>query len=406
MHYIGIDVSKAKLDFALLDGHGHVVDQAEVKNTSAGVNALLKRWEREVGMDRKACLACLEPTGHYSDNVLATLVGHEVPTWVAHPMDIRQRMGMVRGKNDRIDAVRIADYAMRHQDKKRQATATTLAVLELKQLLAFRDRLVVDGARHSVYNSDLHTCVAKPLRKVFKAYSAQCLLHSKAMVKTVDRMIKDHIAQDPTMLHQYELLLTIDRVGPVLAAHLLAATELFTRMKKGRQLACHAGVAPHDHTSGSSVRGRARVSHHADKRLKSLLHMAALGMIQCDTEISAYYRRKVAEGKNKMSVLNAVRNKILLRVCAVIERGTPYEVRTTEPRPVASPAQHKVNPGSTTFVHRAKRKRALLESNPPGINPTNDGLRPRARSAKRSLSKPGVPHASEKLTHPLGHVIE
>lgn len=397
MHYIGIDVSKAKLDFALLDGHGALLAQAEVKNTSAGVNALLKRWEREVGMERKSCLACVEPTGHYSDNVLTTLVGQDVPTWVAHPMDIRQRMGLVRGKNDRIDAVRIADYAMRYQDKKRQANSTTLAMLELKQLLAFRDRLVVDSAKHHVYNTDLHPCVAKPLRTVFKEYSAQCIERSSSMTKTLDRMIKEHIAQDPTMLLQYKLLLSIDHVGPVLAAYLLATTELFTRMKKGRQLSCHAGVAPHDHTSGSSVRGRARVSHHADKRLKALLHMAALGVTRSNTELSAYYRRKVAEGKNPMSVLNAVRNKILLRVCAVIERGTPYEDRTGEQQHAPPTTQQEENAATTNFAHRAKRKRALLESTPPGITPMNDGLRPRAGSAQRSLPKPRVPHASKKL---------
>jgi transposase len=246
-------------------------------------------------------------------------------------MDIRQRMGMVRGKNDRIDALRIADYAMRFQDKKREAGPATLAMLELKQLLAFRDRMVAEGVKHGVYNSDLNTCVAKPLQKVFKEYSARRIKDSKAMVMQVDRMIKDHIAQDPIMQGQYQLLLTIPRVGPVLAAHLLAATELFTRMCKGRQLACHAGVAPHEHTSGSSIKGRSRVSHHADKRLKSLLHMAALGMIQCDNELSAYYRRKVADGKHPMSVLNAIRCKIILRVCAVIREGRPYEPRKAEP---------------------------------------------------------------------------
>lgn len=330
MHYIGIDVSKAKLDFALLDGRGHVVDQAEVPNTGKGINLLWGRWERVAGVDRSACLACFEPTGHYSNTLLATLVEGGVPAWAAHPMDIRQSMGMVRGKNDRIDAVRIADFAMRHRDKQRKASPTTVAMMELKQLLAFRDRLVADGAKHKVFNGDLNNCVAKPLRKTFKEYSAKRVKDSKAMVKKVDLMIVQHIGQDPIMKEQYDLLLSIPRVGPVLAAHLLAATELFTRMWKGRQLACHAGVAPHEHTSGSSIRGRSRVSHHADKRLKSLLHMAALGVIQCDNELAAYYRRKVAEGKHPMSVLNAIRCKIILRVCAVVREGRPYEVRNAD----------------------------------------------------------------------------
>lgn len=395
MHYIGIDVSKVKLDFALLDGHGKVVGQAEVKNNSMGVRALMKRWKREAGVDNTDSLACLEPTGCYSDQALTTLLDLKVPTWMAHPLEIKQRMGMVRGKNDRIDAVRIADFAMRHQDKKREATSTTLAVIELKQLLAFRDRLVVDGRRHSVYNSEVHPRVAKPFRKVFKAYSAKCTHRIKGMVKTVDAMIKDHIARDPVMHHQYELLLSVERVGPVLAAHLLAATELFTRMQQGRQLACHAGVAPHDHTSGSSIRGRARVSHHADKRLKSLLHMAAIGVLQQDTELRAYYQRKLAEGKNAMSVLNAVRNKLVHRICAVIKRGTPYQIRPAIKAAALVPVSTKPTIALTTFARRAKRKRALLESNPPGINPMNDGHNPRAKGGRRPLLMPGVPHASK-----------
>lgn len=184
-----------------------LIGQAEVKNNTKGVSALIKRWKQEAGLKSDHALACLEPTGHYSDNVLATLLELQVPTWVAHPLEIKQRMGMVRGKNDKVDAVRIADFAMRHQDKKRPAGPTTLSVIELKQLLAFRDRLVVDARRHSVYNSDLHPCVAKPFRKVFKDYSRRSTERIKAMIKTVDRMIKEHIAQDSIMLSQYKLLL-------------------------------------------------------------------------------------------------------------------------------------------------------------------------------------------------------
>lgn len=401
MHYIGIDVSKLKLDFALLNERGKVVDQAQVKNTTAGITALLKHWNRAAGLDRNACLACLEPTGHYSHKAIATLLGLKVPTWVAHPLDIKRSMGMVRGKDDKIDAVRIALYAMRNGDKERLIGPGTVAVLELKQLIAHRHRMVVDKRRHSVYKSDVHPCVAKGLRQVFNDYSTLCIQRIEQEIKKVDRMIEDHIARDPDMLKNYNLLLSVERVGPVLAAQLLAATENFNRMKEARQLACHAGVAPHRHTSGSSIRGSSRVSHQADKRLKTVLHMAAMGASRSDTELGVYYRRKLAQGKNPMSALNALRNKIVHRVCAVIKRGSPYELRpiakaepTTCPDSIAVVAQIAPIP---TFARRAKRKRALLESNPSGINPMNAGHSPRAKGGRRPLLMPGVPHASEKL---------
>lgn len=88
---------------------------------------------------------------------------------------------------------------------------------------------------------------------------------------------------------------------------------------------CHAGVAPFEHRSGSSVRGKTRVSHHARKRLKSLFHLAAMSSIRAKGELRDYYQRKVGEGKNKMLVLNAVRNKIIHRIYAVVRRGEKYD---------------------------------------------------------------------------------
>jgi hypothetical protein len=107
-----------------------------------------------------------------------------------------------------------------------------------------------------------------------------------------------------------------------------------------------------------------------------------------------------------MSVLNAVRNKILHRVCAVIKRGTPYESHTTPTLELQQDIPVEQCPALATFAHRAKRKRALLESNSPGINPTNDGLRPRVESGHRSLPKARSSACLRKTPHPLGHVIE
>ncbi|QQR84816.1 MAG: IS110 family transposase [Flavobacteriales bacterium] len=143
-------------------------------------------------------------------------------------------------------------------------------------------------------------------------------------------MIKEVIAAEPEHQRIYDLLLSIDGVGPVLAAHLLALTEGFLRFKTARELACHAGVAPFEYSSGSSIRGKTRVSKQAQPTLKYLLHMAAVGCTARKGELQDYWKRKVAEGKHKMSVLNAIRNKLIHRICAVIERGTPF-VRRTEP---------------------------------------------------------------------------
>ncbi|WP_026260756.1 transposase, partial [Spirosoma luteum] len=92
-----------------------------------------------------------------------------------------------------------------------------------------------------------------------------------------------------------------------------------------KKMACHAGVAPFEHRSGTSVRGKTQVSHQARKRLKSLFHLGAMSVIRMKGELQDYYQRKVGEGKNKMLVLNAVRNKLIHRIYAVVKRGKKYD---------------------------------------------------------------------------------
>jgi transposase len=111
----------------------------------------------------------------------------------------------------------------------------------------------------------------------------------------------------------------------VLSWNIIAKTNGFKSIQTARKFACYAGVVPFEHQSGTSVWRKPKVSVYADKSLKSLLHMAAMSAIRLKNDLRAYYQRKVQDGKNKMLVLNAVRNKIIQRVYAVIKNQTPYK---------------------------------------------------------------------------------
>ncbi|MBK7383537.1 MAG: IS110 family transposase [Flavobacteriales bacterium] len=328
-HWIGIDVSKATLDVALLDEHGKVTAEEQVANTEKGLRSMWKRWTKAFGLAKGECLVCLEPTGHYSHLPLETLVQLEVLTWLAHPTDIIRSIGATRGKNDRIDALRIADYARRFHDKARLVTPDHLRTNKLKQLLTRRRTWC--GARPCTTRiRNLNKCMDKSLQTAFTRIDKAQITALGKSIKQIEALITEVIAADAEHQRIYDLLLSIDGVGPVLAAHLLALTEGFLRFKTARELSCHAGCAPFEHSSGSSIRGKTRVSRQAQSTLKYLLHMAAVGVTARKGELQDYWKRKVAEGKHKMSVLNAIRNKLIHRIYAVIDRGTPF-VRRTEP---------------------------------------------------------------------------
>lgn len=327
MMYVGIDVSQGHLDFALLSSDGQHVESAQVGNDEKAIIKLVRSWEKQHGLDLRQSLFCLEPTGYCSYLPLCVLMGLNASVWLAHPTDIKQSMGMTRGKNDRIDALRIAQYAWRFRDKVRLYTADQLRMNKLKQLLMKRRQLIEAKRKLTVQLGTLTLKMHKDLRSSFNRMDKAQARVIDAAMKQLEGMIQAEVQADARTRRQYELITTVPGVGPVLATTLLAATDAFTRYATQRQLACHAGTAPFENSSGSSVRGRTRTSPQANGGLKSLLHMGAMVAVRTDHELRTYYTRKVAEGKPKMCVLNAVRGKILHRVCAVLRRDGPY-VRT------------------------------------------------------------------------------
>ena len=156
------------------------------------------------------------------------------------------------------------------------------------------------------------------------------LIHYKQMIKQIDSQLKkieleiqDQLNKNEDIKTNINLMKGVPGVGNQTALQLIIYTQNFTVFKTVKHLACYAGVVPFQNESGVITK-RARVSKMASKKLKTVLHMAALAAVRTKTELKSYYIRKLAEGKNKMCVLNAVRNKILQRVWAVIERQTPF----------------------------------------------------------------------------------
>ena len=223
-------------------------------------------------------------------------------------------------KNDKIDACRIAMYAERYNDclqpytaseliiQKTQKTYQQNAVCLLQIGLKYQSQLKdqVDYMEHSIYIAKCNR--VEGIINTFTDYIAQ-----------IDLEIKELINQAPVIAHQMDLLMSVDGVGERVALKMIMETDAFTSFTDPRKFCCHAGVVPFVYVSGSSQRSKNRVSNRADKSIKHLLHMAALSVSQVkNSPLKKYYDRKVEEGKNKMSVLNAVRAKLVTIMFAVI----------------------------------------------------------------------------------------
>jgi transposase len=326
MKTIGIDVSKATLDVALQDEHGALMKEKRVKNSTAGLRSLLRKWAKQ-GLCDTTALVCLEPTGHYSNGVVETLLDLGHPTWLAHAMDIRLSIGMQRGKNDKVDARRIAQYAHRFRDKARLVDQSQVTFIELKALLALRERLVKERAKNKVQLKDNVLYLTGSTKELVKAELQRQLRALERSITKLDQAIAAFLREDGDLRHKNELAQSVSGIGPVLASELIAHTHGFTRFDSPRQLACYVGVAPFERSSGTSVRGKTATSSFANHRLKSLFKLSALAAVRVPGDLQDYYQRKLDQGKRPIVALNNVAGKIIHHLWAVIQSGKPYQPR-------------------------------------------------------------------------------
>jgi transposase len=321
---LGIDQSKLTIDVALLEVSKPdklITDQFE--NNAKGFTRMCRWVEKQRTQSWQEVLICTEHTGLYSYPLCVFCQEKGIALWLESALQIKQSLGIQRGKNDCADAKRIAQYAFaqRHRVKLFEMPAKTL--LALKQLLSYRERLVESRKSFLTPQKEL---------KEFKAdLSGIIIKETKSLLKTIDKKIETVnrqmlrlVKEDAQLNKQYQLITSIPGIGDVTALYLLTYTGAFSRFDNWKKFACYCGIAPFDYKSGTSIKGKTRVSHLAHKKLKSILTMCAIGVIKNDSELKQYYDRRKTEGKHSMSVINVVRNKLISRVFAVIKRETVY----------------------------------------------------------------------------------
>jgi len=322
---IGIDVSKEKLDLCVKK-KGEIKNETIVKNTSPLIKAYLMKVLKENDLTVTDLLICAEYTGQYTYPLCCACTELTVDLWLENPAQIKYRSGVQREKNDKIDARKIADYAERFQDKAKMFSMLEKSISMLKQLISERDMYIIDRGKYKGQLTDQKRFMDKD---DYKKKSKRLMGLIKELTKTIEQIEKDIqaiIDNDKTLSNQQKLLLSVDGVGEQTAVKMIVETNAFQDFNNPRKFCCHAGVAPFSYTSGSSKRSKNKVSNRADKSIKVLLHMAALiAATRMNGELHEYYLRKVEEGKNKMSVLNAVRAKLVYRMFAVIKNGQLYQ---------------------------------------------------------------------------------
>jgi len=321
LFYVGIDVSKAKLDINVLDSLTLKSEHFIIENSIKSISIFIKKLNKKI--DSESALFCCENTGVYTNYLSTVLVNLYQDLWIVPAIEIKRSKGISRGKNDKTDAKDISYYSYRNIDKLKLFTLSSIDIQKLKILYTEREKML----KALLLIQTTKESKAFTNKIIFKEVSQvnQSLVKSiKNSISKIELKIKEVIKSNEQLSKQAQLIKSIPGLGEQTSVYLIIATKGFTAFKNWRQFACYSGVAPFEYSSGSSVKGRTRVNHMADKKMKSLLQMCAMTTLKYDPQLKEYYSKKKAEGKNSMLVLNNIRCKLISRVFAVIARETPY----------------------------------------------------------------------------------
>lgn len=326
-YFIGIDVSKLWFDVSLMAVINHLKQpllSARFDNTPEGIKSFHK-WliKQRVSFDENT-LVVIENTGVYHRLIWHYCSKRQLPLHIGNAAHIKWSLGITRGKSDIIDSQRLCNYAFKQADELKASPMLNPVFMQLKDLMTARSALVKQLHGMKNYLKELKCTHDTNLQLVIEKAHRQAVEGIKKSIKNLEEHIQKIISADAAIYNNYLLIKSIPGIGHLTAVYLVCCTNNFAGKITGKQLASYAGVVPFEHSSGSSIKGKPRVHKMANKELKKMLHLCALTVLKYSPEFKQYFDRKKAEGKNGMSVLNAIRNKLVLRVVAVVNKQQPY----------------------------------------------------------------------------------
>lgn len=317
---VGTDVSKETLDNCCMPT-GNLF---QIPN---GPSGFIHWWEniKSLCSSDTEILVIMEHTGLYSCQFELFLQSKGIQYCKLPALEIKRSMGMVRGKDDKVDAERIAMYGWlrRHILQADQYPSESLS--KLRALLSFRQKMVRDKTGYQSRLKEILNAGLFTQDDSFVQKHKQLISLLKEEIKAVEQRIREVIKSEDAFEKTYKLLIGVKGVGPIIASAMIGYTENFRKFSSARKFNCYAGLAPFKHRSGRSIKKKDRVSHLANKTIKALLSMGASTAVQHDQELKQYYQRRLAEGKQDGHCLNIIKAKLVARMFAVIKRQTPYQ---------------------------------------------------------------------------------
>lgn len=316
--YLGIDIAKDTFATALVRD-GQPVELGEFPNTATGFKQLHNFLKKRVKKD--VLHACLEATGYYGDELAHFLLESGYLVSVMNPARIKSYADSLlsRTKTDATDAVIIADFCRTQQPE--AWVAPTPEIRELRALV--RHVIALTELRQQEVN---RSKAGIPSQQVLDTIH-QHIEFLNQQIKGLKKQINDHIDRFPDLSQQQDLLSSIPGIGEWTAARLLSELPNWSQFETAKQVTAYAGLSPAQRQSGSSIRGKARLSKRGSSRLRSSLFFPAICAKRHNPVFAQFATRLAAAGKSKMTIIAAIMRKLLVLAFTLLKSGRPFDLQ-------------------------------------------------------------------------------
>src|SRR5215210_1703173 len=318
-YFVGIDIASSTFTAAVGGTPGKVVLKPQTfANSEDGYQTFLE-WLASHQIPARQSVVCMEATGVYSEGLAYFLFAKNYQVAVQSPLEVKRTFKPNGPKTDAVDSLQIAEYAGRHLDKLSFWQPRNEILEQIKALLATREQFVSQNVAHK---NALQAIQRKPVRTPFAEQAhLQMIEQFKKHIQGIDHEIRRLIENDPTFKEMLLLLLSVPGVGLLLASHMILLTQISLDHK---ELASYLGIAPIEHSSGTSVYKHATSRHFGPAAVRKLLYLASCSVRTHQVQFKSYFARKTREGKPAKLVLNNIANKLIKIICAVLLTKTAF----------------------------------------------------------------------------------
>ena len=281
---VGIAISKLTFDVRIHSNQTFKV----FENSTKGFKMMTYWVYKNSSFLKDEIMFIFEHTGLYSHELSVFLTEQNIGYALVPGLEIKRSLGISRGKDDKIDATKIALYGYRLRDEIVLYNLPSQDLMTLKSLLSLRDRMVKQRAGYkSSMKEQKRVFLIKDHKILFEIQERMIISFSKQIQK-IEKEMENIVKNNGQLKHLYKLIISINGVGPQTALFLITYTNAFTKFKDARKFASFCGIAPFPNSSGTSIRGTTKVSHLANKKIKSLLDLCAKSAIQYNPEMKVY----------------------------------------------------------------------------------------------------------------------